>query len=79
MGVTEANLKIGASIEDVEIKGYKLIWDMGRENPAKRNDRVVVYIKEELSFDIMKKTHGGKSNARSMDTTWTFWNNKKHK
>ena len=58
LGVTEANLKQGANIEDVEIKGYKLIWDEGRENPAKKNARVVVYVKEELSFDVMKKYMG---------------------
>ena len=58
LGVTEANLRRGANLEDVDIKGYKLIWDEGRENPAKGNARVVVYIKEELSFDVMKKYMG---------------------
>ena len=58
LGVTEANLRRGANLEDVDIKGYKLIWDEGRENPAKGNARVVVYIKEELSFDVMKNYMG---------------------
>ena len=59
LGVTEANLRKEADMSEVEIQGYKLIWDAGRENPRKGNARVVVYIKEELSFTVMSKYMGG--------------------
>ena len=59
LGVTEANLKIEADMNEVEIQGYRLVWDAGREHPQKRNARVVVYIKEELSYNVMSKYMGG--------------------
>ena len=59
LGVTEANLRKNADMSEVEIKGYRLVWDQGRENPNKENARVVVYIKEELSFDVMATYMGG--------------------
>ena len=55
LGITEANLRTDADIEEVAIKGYKMIWDQGRENQVKKNARVVVFIKEELSFEVMKQ------------------------
>ena len=58
LGVTEANLRKGADLKEVEVQGYKLVWDEGRENTEKKNARVVLYIKEELSFDIVKKHMG---------------------
>ena len=54
LGVTEANLRAEADMQEVEIPGYVLIWDSDRENKTKKNSRVVVYIKEELSCDILK-------------------------
>jgi hypothetical protein len=36
-----------------------MIWDEGRKNPPKENSRVVVYVKEELSFEIMHQYMGG--------------------
>ena len=45
LGVTEANLKIKADMNEVEIQGYRLVWDTGREHPQKRNARVGLYIK----------------------------------
>ena len=59
LGVTEANLRKNADMSEVEIKGYRLVWDQGRENPNKENARVVVYIKEELSFDVITTYMGG--------------------
>ena len=53
LGINEANLKKGADMEAVHIPGYVLKWDEGRENETKEVARVVVYIKEELSFDIV--------------------------
>ena len=53
LGITEANLRRDADIEEVTIKGYKVLWDQGRENQDKKNARVVVYVKEELSFEVM--------------------------
>ena len=54
MGINEANLKEGADMQAAEIPGYILRWDAGRENQKKKIARVVVYIKEELSFDRVK-------------------------
>ena len=54
LGINEANLKEGADMQAVEIPGYVLRWDSGRENQQKKIARVVVYIKEELSFDVVK-------------------------
>ena len=53
MGVTEANLRTDADMKEVDIPGYVLKWDSGRENKTKKNSRVVVYIKEELSCDVL--------------------------
>ena len=59
LGVTEANLMKGANLEEVNIPGYNLIHDMGIDNKTKKNSRVVVYVKEELSYEVMKKHMGG--------------------
>ena len=32
LGVTEANLRAGANMEEVAIPGYVIKWDSGREN-----------------------------------------------
>ena len=53
LGVTEANLRVEADMEEVAIPGYVLKWDSGRDNKNKKNSRVVVYIKEELSCDVL--------------------------
>ena len=36
-----------------------MIWDKGRVNPSKENARVVVYVKEVLSFEIIHQHMGG--------------------
>ena len=59
MGVTEANLHKNANLEDVIIPGYNLVHDLGIENKIKKNSRVVAYIKEELSYEIVRKYMGG--------------------
>ena len=59
LGVTEANLMKGANLEEVNIPGYNLIHDMGIDNKTKKNSRVVVYVKEELIYEVMKKHMGG--------------------
>ena len=40
-------------MEEVAIPGYVIKWDSGRENKNKKNLRVVVYIKEELSCNVL--------------------------
>ena len=55
LGVTEANLQKDANLEDVNIPGYSLVHDMGKENNMKKNSRVVAYIKEELCYEIVRK------------------------
>ena len=59
LGITEANLRKEADLEEVSIKGYKIIWDGGRDNPQKENARVVVYVKEELSYEVMNQYMNG--------------------
>ena len=59
LGIAEANLRKEADLEEVSIKGYKIIWDGGRDNPHKENARVVVYLKEELSFEVMNQYMNG--------------------
>ena len=50
LGITEANLRKCADLEEVAIKGYKMIWDEGRKNPPKENSRVIVYVKKGIKF-----------------------------
>ena len=59
LGVTEANLKAGEDIKEVETPGYNLVWDRGRENKAKGNSRVVADVPEDLSFEIVKSKMKG--------------------
>ena len=54
LGITEANLRVGAVMEEVNITGYNLAWDGGRDNKVKANSRVVAYIREDLSFEVVK-------------------------
>ena len=54
LAINEANLKEDADMQAVEIPGYVIKWDAGRENKFKKIARVVVYVKEELSFDVVK-------------------------
>ena len=54
LGITEANLRTGAELEEVNIPGYNLVWDRGRENKVKENSRVVAYIREDLSYEVVK-------------------------
>ena len=54
LGITEANLRVGAVMEEVNITGYNLAWDGGRDNKVKANSRIVAYIREDLSFEVVK-------------------------
>ena len=54
LGITEANLKKDAIMQKVEIQGYKMICDAGVENRLKKNSRVVAFVKEELSYEVVK-------------------------
>ena len=53
LGVTEANLRAESDMQEVSIPGYIMKWGSGRENRQKKNSRVVVVVKEELSCDIL--------------------------
>ena len=59
LGITEANLRAGAELEEVNIPGYSLVWDRGRENKVKANSRVVAYIREDLSYEVVKNKMEG--------------------
>ena len=50
LGITEANLRNEADVQEVTIPGYKLVWDFGMNNNIKKNSRVVAYIKEEQNY-----------------------------
>ena len=58
LGVIEANLQTNAVMEKVAIKGYKIVCDMGRQHHVKKNSRVVAFVKEELSYDLVEKYMG---------------------
>ena len=58
-GIMEANLRHDAEEDAVNIEGYKQVWDEGRENKVKQNSRVVMYIKEELSYEVVRKLMEG--------------------
>ena len=55
LGIMEANLRKGAEEAEVHIEGYKIVWDEGRENKVKQNSRVAMYIKDELSHEVIRK------------------------
>ena len=55
----EANLQHGADMAEVEIPGYNLVWDRGRKILTKQNSRVVIYIREELSYEVVKNNMEG--------------------
>ena len=55
LGVSEANLQTNAVMEKVDIKGYKMVCDMGRQHHVKQNSRVLAFVKEELSYDLVEK------------------------
>ena len=55
LGVTEANLKTNAAMEKVVISGYKMVCDKGMNHPVKQNSRVVAFVKEELSYELVEK------------------------
>ena len=59
LGVTEANLRKEADLQEVSIPGYRLVCDQGIENSEKKNSRVVAYVKEELSYQVMKNHMSG--------------------
>ena len=59
LGITEANLKKDAVMEKVEIPGYKMVCDGGIEHRVKKNSRVVAFVKEELSYEIVRKNMEG--------------------
>ena len=42
-------------MEKVSIEGYKMVCDKGIQHQVKQNSRVVAFVKEELSFDIVEK------------------------
>ena len=66
LGVTEANLKKEANLEEVNIPGYTIFSDMGIKNKIKKNSRVVAYVKDELSYKVVTKTHWRGPNARDL-------------
>ena len=55
LGIMEANLRQGADMAEVDIQGYNLVWDKGREIKSKQNSRVAIYIKDELSYEVVEK------------------------
>ena len=58
LGVAEANLKTNAVMEKASIPGYKMISNKGREHRIKQNSRVVAFVKDELSYELVEKYMG---------------------
>ena len=58
LGVTEENIKTNAVMEKVIIPGYKMISDKGMEHRIKQNSRVVAFVKDELSYELVEKYMG---------------------
>ena len=40
-------------MQEVEIPGFVMEWDSGKKKKHKKNLKVVVYLKEELSCDVL--------------------------
>ena len=58
LGITEANLKTNAVMEKVSIEGYTSICDSGIKHQVKQNSRVVAFVKEELSYEVVNRYMG---------------------
>ena len=59
LGILEANFFAENDKQDIEISGYRVFWDKGRENIRRKNSRCVLYIRNDLSYklrgDLMKE------------------------
>ena len=53
-GVLEANFFLQNAEEDIQIKGYSMFWDKGRENLRRQNARCVLFVRNDLSFKIRR-------------------------
>ena len=52
LGVLEANFKGQNDKVDVEIEGYTIVWDNGREDNQRKNSRTVAYIRNGIHFKL---------------------------
>ena len=50
LGITEANFFKENEKEDIDISGYRVFWDKGREEKTRKNSGCVLYIRNDLSF-----------------------------
>ena len=59
-GVIEANFLKDNDKKDVQLDGFTIFWDRGRENQLRRNSRCVLYVRSDLSYklrlDLMNET-----------------------
>ena len=51
-GVVEANFFAVNQVEDIEISGYNVVWDKGRENSMRKNARTVLFIRQDIGYKI---------------------------
>ena len=51
-GVIEANLFKDDNKKEIDISGYTVFWDKGRNQPSRQNVRCVVYVRNDLSFKL---------------------------
>ena len=58
LGIVEANFFKENEEKDVQISGYRIFWDKGRDDATRRNSRCIVYVRNDLSTkvrqDLMK-------------------------
>ena len=51
-GVIEANFFKENDIKSIEIKGFSVFWDKGRDNVSRQNARCIVYVRDDLSCKL---------------------------
>ena len=51
-GVIEANFFKDNDVKDIEINGFSVFWDKGRNNISRQNARCVVYVRNDLSCKL---------------------------
>ena len=53
LAIQEANWTSTTDEQTVHIKGYEIIADKGRNNKKRRNSRTIIYIKDNLHYEIL--------------------------